>query len=163
MHAQGESLIIDGNISALPMYCVSSCVWHNGNFLPLAHRTSWKTTRKTTENEARLMWSLLRTPWVPWSGQDKEPEELEVKKQTILQRSRSEEKSPIAGETVGMDKGKLKPPGGPSGNAELDDQWQVVPEEELQVITTCKCKGRNSSILGYNIPCRFTLLVFRKP
>ena len=90
---------------------------------------------------------------------------------TILQRSRSEEKSPIAGETVGMDKGKLKPPGGAkraSGNkrqgdgGELDDGWQVVGEEELQVISTCKCKGRNSLILGYNIPCRFTLLVFRK-
>ena len=64
------------------------------------------------------------------------------------QRNRSEEKSPIAGETVGMDKGKVKPPGGPkrtSGNkqqgdgAELDDGWQVVDEEELQVITTCEC------------------------
>ena len=130
--------------------------------LPLAHRTSWKTTRKTSGNEARLMWSLLRTPWVPWSGQDKEPEELEVKKQTkagggqrsglsvkYYQRNRSEEKSPIAGETVGMDKGKLKPLGGPSGNAELDAEWQI---EELQVITTCKCKSRNSSILGYSIP-----------
>ena len=104
------------------------------------------------------MWSLPWSSWVPWSGQDKEPEELEVKKQTkaegrqrshrgvkYYQRSRSEEKSPIAGETVGMYKGKLKPPGGAkraSGNkqqgdgAELDDEWQVVDEEELQVINT---------------------------
>ena len=131
------------------------------------------------------MWSLSWTPWEPWSGQDKEPEEVEVKGQTkagggqrshhgvkYYQRSRPEEKSPISGETVGMDKGKLKPPGGAkraSGNkqpgdvTELDDGWQVVSEEELQVITTCKCKGRNSSTLGYNIPCTFTLLVFRKP
>ena len=109
------------------------------------------------------MWSSSWTPWGFWSGQDKEPEELEVKKQTkaegrqrshrgvkYYQRSRSEEKSPIAGETVGMDKGKLKPPGGAkraSGNkqqgdgAELDDGWQFVQEEELQVINTCKCKG----------------------
>ena len=28
------------------------------------------------------MWSLLRTPWEPWSAQEQEPEELEVKKQT---------------------------------------------------------------------------------
>ena len=133
-----------------------------------------KLPEKHTDNKARLMWSMLRTPWEPWSGQDKEPEEVEVKEQTkaggqrsglgvqYYQRNRSE-KSPIAGETVGMDKGKLKPPGGPSGNAELDDQWQVIHEEELQVISTCKCKSRNSSILGYSIPCRrFILLVFRK-
>ena len=116
------------------------------------------------------MWSLPWSSWVPWSGQDKEPEEVKVKKQTkagggqrsglsvkYYQRNRSEEKSPIAGETVGMDKGKLKPPGGAkraSGNkqqgdgAELYDGWQIVQEEELQVITTCKCKGRNSSILA---------------
>ena len=130
------------------------------------------------------MWALPWSPWGSWSGQDKEPEEVEVKKQTkagggqrshrgvkYYQRNRSKEESPIAGETVGMDKGKLKPPGGAkraSGNkrqgdgGELDDGWQVVGEEELQVISTCKCKGRNSLILGYNIPCRFTLLVFRK-
>ena len=55
----------------------------------------------------------------------------------------------IADETVGMDKGKLKPLGGAKrasgnkqqgGGAELDDEWQVVQEEELQVITTCKCR-----------------------
>ena len=131
------------------------------------------------------MWALPWSPQGSWSGQDKEPEELEVKKQTkagegqrshlgvhYYPRSRPEEKSPIADETAGMDKGKLKPLGGAkraSGNkqqgdgAELYDGWQVVQEEELQVITTCKCKGRNSLILGYNIPCRFTLLVFRKP
>ena len=118
-----------------------------------------------------LMWSSLSwTPWGFWSGQDKEPEEVEVKKQTkagggqrsglsvkYYQRNRPEEKSPIAGETVDMDKGKLKPPGRAkraSGNkrqgdgAELDDEWQIVHEEELQVITTCKCKGRNNSILA---------------
>ena len=33
---QGE-LLIDGSISALPMYCVRSCVWHNVISLPLAH------------------------------------------------------------------------------------------------------------------------------
>ena len=97
-----------------------------------------------------------------WSGQDKEPEEVEVKKQTkagegqrshlgvkYYQRNRSEKKSPIAGETVGMDKGKMKPLGGAkraSGNkqqgdgADLDDGWQFVDEEELQVISTCKCR-----------------------
>ena len=58
-----------------------------------------------------------------------------------------------------MDKGKLKPPGGAkraSGNkqqgdgAELDAEWQVVDEEELQVITTCKCmKVENSCILQH--------------
>ena len=116
------------------------------------------------------MWSLGWGSWGLWSGQDKEPEEVEVKKQTkaeggqrshrgvkYYQRSRPKEKSPIAGETVGMDKGKLKPPGGAKrasckkqqgDGAELDDEWQVVHEEELQVITTCKCKGRNSSILA---------------
>ena len=45
-----------------------------------------------------------------------------------------------------MDKRKVKTPGGAeraSGNqqqgdgAELDDDWQVVWEEELQVISTC--------------------------
>jgi len=107
------------------------------------------------------MWSLPWSSWVPWSGQDKEPEEVEVKEQTkagggqrshrgvkYYQRSRYEEGSPIAGETVGMDKGKLKPLGGAkraSGNqqqgdgAELDDGWRVVHEEYTQVITTCKC------------------------
>ena len=64
------------------------------------------------------------------------------------QRSISREESPIADETVGMDKGKVKPLGGAkraSGNkqqgngAELDDEWQVVQEEELQVRITCKC------------------------
>ena len=116
------------------------------------------------------MWALPWSPWGSWSGQDKEPEEVEVKKQTkagggqrshrgvkYYQRNRSEEKSDIAGETVGMDKGKVKRPGGAkraSGNkqqgdgAELDDEWQVVQEEELQVRTTCKFKGRNSSILA---------------
>ena len=96
------------------------------------------------------------------SGQDKEPEEVEVKKQTkagggqrshrvvkYYQRNRPEERSPIAGETVGMDKGKLKPLGGAkraSGNkqqgdsAELDAEWQVVDKEKLQVISTCKCR-----------------------
>ena len=48
-----------------------------------------------------------------------------------------------------MDKGKVKPLGGTKGasgnkqqgdGAELDDEWQVVDEEELQVITTCKCR-----------------------
>ena len=124
------------------------------------------------------MWSLGWGSWGLWSGQDKEPEEVEVKKQTkagggqrshrgvkYYQRNKPEERSPIAGETAGMYKGKLKPLGGAkraSGNkqqgdgADLDDEWQVVDEEELQVITTCKCKGRNSLILGYNIPCRFT-------
>ena len=107
------------------------------------------------------MWALPWSPWRSWSGQDKEPEEVEVKEQTkaggeqrshrgvkYYPRSRPEEKSPIAGETVGMDKGKLKPPGGAkraSGNqqqgdgAELDDGWRVVHEEYTQVITTCKC------------------------
>lgn len=120
------------------------------------------------------MWALPWSPWASWSGQDKEPEEVEVKKETkagggqrshrgvqYYQRNRSEEKSPIAGETAGMDKGKLKPPGGAkraSGNkqqgdgAELDDGWQVVDEKELQVITTCKCKGRNSPYLDTASP-----------
>ena len=48
-----------------------------------------------------------------------------------------------------MYKRKVKPPGGAKrasddqqqgGGAELDDEWQVVPEEELQVINTHKCK-----------------------
>ena len=108
------------------------------------------------------MWSIAWSPPGTWSAQDKEPEELEVKKQTkgeggqrshrvvqYYQRNRPEEKSDIADETVGMDKGKLKPLGGAkraSGNkqqgdgAELDDEWQVVDEEELQVISTCKCR-----------------------
>ena len=101
------------------------------------------------------MWGLPWSPWGSWSGQDKEPEEVEVKKQTkaaggqrshlgvkYYQRNRPEERSPIAGETVGMDRGKLKPLGGAKrasgnkqqgGGAELDDEWQVVQEEELQV------------------------------
>ena len=115
-----------------------------------------------------LMWSLPWTPWASWSSQDKEPEE--VKKQTkagegqrsqrgvkYYQRSKSE-KSANIDETAGMDKRKVKPPGGAkraSGDqqqgdsTELVDEWQVVREEELQVISTCKHKGRNSSILGY--------------
>ena len=105
-----------------------------------------------------LMWSLPWTPWASWSSQDKEPEE--VKKQTkagegqrsqrgvkYYQRSRSEEKSADIDETAGMDKRKLKPPGGAkraAGNqqqgdgAELDDGWQVVQEEELQALTNAK-------------------------
>ena len=119
-----------------------------------------------------LPWS----PCEPWSAQDKEPEELEVKKQTKGeggQRShqkRSEEKSDIADETVGMDKGKVKPLGGAKrasgnkqqgGGAELDDEWQVVQEEVLQVRITCKCKSRNSSI--YSIPYRLLYLCLEKP
>ena len=98
------------------------------------------------------MWSLPWSPWGSWSGQDKEQTKAGGGQRSHLgvkyyQRSISEKESPIAGETVGMDKRKLKPPGGPSGNAELDDGWRIIDEEELQVITTCKCKGRNSSIL----------------
>ena len=113
-----------------------------------------------------LMWSLPWSPWASWSSQGKEPEE--VKKQTKVgerqrsqrgvkyyQRNRSEEKSVDIDETAGMYKRKVKPPGGAkraaggmqqSGGAELDDGWQVVQEEELQVISTCKCKGRNSNM-----------------
>ena len=101
-----------------------------------------------------IMWALPWSPWGSLSGQDKEEEEVEVKKGEggqrsyrgvkYYQRNTSEKKSPIAGETVGMDKGKLKPPRGAkraSGNkqqgdgVDLDDWWQVVDEEELQVIT----------------------------
>ena len=48
-----------------------------------------------------------------------------------------------------MYKRKVKLPGGAkraSGDqqqgdgAELDDEWQLVPEEEMQVISTCKQK-----------------------
>ena len=48
-----------------------------------------------------------------------------------------------------MDKGKVNPLGGTKGasgnkqqddGAELDDGWQIVHEEELQVRTTCKCR-----------------------
>ena len=101
------------------------------------------------------------------SSQDKEPGE--VTKQTNVggrrisqcgvryyqTRSRSEETSASIGETEGMYKRKVKPPGGAqraSGDqqqgdsAGLDDGWQVVQEEELQVISTCKCKGRNSNM-----------------
>ena len=101
---------------------------------------------------------MCSLPWASWSSQDKEPEE--VKKQTKVgegqrsqrgvkyyQRNRSKETSATIGETAGMDKGKVKPPGGAkraSGDqqhddgAELDDEWQVVQEDDLQVI---RCKG----------------------
>ena len=104
------------------------------------------------------MWSLPWSPWVSWSSQDKEPEE--VKKQTkagegqrsqrgvkYYQRNRSEETSADIDERAGMYKGKVKPPGGAkraSGDqqqgdgAELDDDWQVVPEEELQALANVK-------------------------
>ena len=46
------------------------------------------------------------------------------------------------------------------GGAELGGGWQVVQEKELQVITNCKCKSRNSSI--YSIPCRLLYLCLEK-
>ena len=103
------------------------------------------------------MWSIPWTPWASWSSQDKEPEE--VKKQTKVgegqrsqrgvkyyQRSRSEEKSADIDERAAMYKRKVKPPGGAkraSGDqqrdgAELDDEWQVVQEEELQALANVK-------------------------
>ena len=106
------------------------------------------------------MWSSLWSPWASWSSQDKEPEE--VKKQTKVgegqrsqrgvkyyQRNRSKETSATIGETADMFKRKVKPPGGAkraSGDqqqgdgAELDDEWQVVPEEELQALANVKVK-----------------------
>ena len=74
---------------------------------------------------------------------------------------RSEEKSANLGETA-MDKRKVKPPGGAerasgdqqqSDGVELDDEWQVVLEEELQVISTCKCKVGKVLLVLWHSEC----------
>ena len=112
------------------------------------------------------MWSLPWSPWGPWSSQEKEPEE--VKKQTKAgrgQRSqrgveyyqrRSEEKSATSGETAVMASGNQQ-------EGDRDDGWQVVQEEEPQVISTCKCRSRKVPFWDAASQMYLCQCVFREP